>query len=121
MSPRGLRLGLFAAGVRLAEGLPAPLLYRLARVVAHLLSALPTPPRRRLRQNLAVVLGVPPASPLLRPFVQGAYRTQVANYVDLLRARRITPDEVTSRVAPPGEPTAGPSHAASVADEASVA
>jgi phosphatidylinositol dimannoside acyltransferase len=91
-----IRLGLFSAVVRLAEWLPAPLVYRLARAVGLLLSLLPTAPGRGLRRNLGVVLGGPPSSPLLRPYVRGAYRTQSANYADLLRGRRITAAEVAA-------------------------
>ncbi len=94
MSP----LGLFAAGVRLAEWLPAPPLYALAQAAGWVLSALPTGSQRHVRHNLARVLGVAPDSPTLRPYVRGIFRLQAANYVDLFRARRITPQEVTTRV-----------------------
>jgi lauroyl/myristoyl acyltransferase len=97
------RTRLFGAGVRLAETLPAPLLYRLARGAAGPLSLLPTPARRALRRNLGAVLEVPPDSPLLGPLVRGAYRTQCANYADLLRGRRLSGAEASARTVAEGE------------------
>ncbi|MGH2354863.1 MAG: lysophospholipid acyltransferase family protein [Chloroflexota bacterium] len=98
-----IRLGLFAAGVRLAEWLPAPLLYGLARVVGRLLSMLPLASRERLRRNLGQVLGVPPTSPEVRPHVLCAYQTQAANYVDLLRARKIASQDMGRQVVQDGD------------------
>jgi KDO2-lipid IV(A) lauroyltransferase len=97
------RLGLFTAGVRLAEWLPAPLLYRLARIAALLLSLIPTAAGRRLRRNLGVVLGVAPTSPALGPYVRGAYRTQCTNYADLFRGRTITPAEAAALTVADGD------------------
>ena len=98
-----IRLGLFAAGVRLAEWLPPAVLYGLAHAVGLGLSLLPSAPRRHLRQNLAVVLGVAPGAPTLDRYVRSIYRAQTTNYVDLLRAQRITADEATSSASPDGE------------------
>lgn len=98
-----IRLGLFRAGVWLAERLPAPLLYRLAGAVGRLLSGVPSAPRARLRRNLSHVLGVPPHSPAITPYVRQAYQTQAANYLDLLRARVMTPQEVAQRVVEEGD------------------
>ncbi|HEX2034948.1 MAG TPA: lysophospholipid acyltransferase family protein [Chloroflexota bacterium] len=98
-----IRLGLFAAGVWLGERLPGPLLFGLARLVALVLSAIPSAPRARLRRNLAVVLGVAPRSPVLRRYLREAYQTQVANYVDLLRSRTIAPAAAAQGVIPGGE------------------
>jgi lauroyl/myristoyl acyltransferase len=95
-------LGLFRAGIVLAERLPAWLLYRLADAAGLLLSAVPTRPRRRVGRNLAQVLGRPPCSLEVSRQVRRAYRVQAANYVDLLRARAIAPAEVARRVRPAG-------------------
>jgi KDO2-lipid IV(A) lauroyltransferase len=78
--------GLFVAGVWLARWLPASLWYLMARGAGWLLSQLPLAARDRLRHNLAHVLGVPPDSPALRPYVREAFQTQAQNYVDLCRS-----------------------------------
>ena len=91
-----IQLGLFAAGVRLAEWLPAPLLYGWAKVVGALLGALPLAPQRRLRHNLSVALGRPPNDPLVRRCVRRATQLHAGNYVDLFRSH-VVPDEVVGR------------------------
>jgi KDO2-lipid IV(A) lauroyltransferase len=95
-------VGLFRAGIALAERLPAWLLYRLADAAGLLLSVVPSPPRRRLRSNLAQVLRRPLDSPEVSRRVRRVYQVQAANYVDLLRARAISQDEVARRVRPAG-------------------
>jgi KDO2-lipid IV(A) lauroyltransferase len=95
-------LGLFAAGVRLAEWLPAWVLYALARGVALALAALPSAGRARLGHNLSRASGEPEHSPRLRRLVRRAFTIQASNYVDLMRTRRITPAEIGQRYSPDG-------------------
>ncbi len=98
-----IRLGLFLAGVRLAEWLPVAASYRLARLVALCLSYVPTAPQRRLRRNLAQVTGLPSTSPAVRRLARRAFQVQAANYVDLLRGRVIDQDELERRFVRVGE------------------
>lgn len=93
-----IAMGLFTTGMWLAEWLPAAPLYGLARLVGWLLSEIPSTARRRLRRNLARVFGTSPDAAGLRPYVRRVYQTQAANYVDLLRARRIAPEDVARRI-----------------------
>ena len=85
-----IQVGLFSAGVWLAERLPAPLLYGAARVLGALLGALPLAPQRRLRHNLAVVLGRPANDPVVRRCARAATQLHACNYVDLFRSRVVS-------------------------------
>jgi len=88
---------LFAFGVQLAERTPPKVLYGLARLLAALLATVPTRARAQLRRNLAQVTGLDPASEPLAGLTRQVYDMQVANYLDLMRSRRITPEEIRSR------------------------
>jgi lauroyl/myristoyl acyltransferase len=92
-----IRLGLFLAGMRLAEWLPPAVLYRLARLVALLWSYVPSAPQRQLRCNLAQVVGLPPTAPAVRRLARQAFQVQAANYVDLLRGRAVDQAELEDR------------------------
>jgi phosphatidylinositol dimannoside acyltransferase len=88
---------LFAAGVRLAEWLPAPSLYAVARLAGRLLALVPTAARSRLRNNLSRVTGQPAESAAVMALATQVYVLQTCNYVDLLRTRKITPEEIGRR------------------------
>ncbi len=88
----------FATGTWLAERLPAAPLYAVARALAELLASLPLPSRNRLRRNLSRASGESLASGRLAALVRQAHRTQLTNYVDLMRSRRISDAEVSRRV-----------------------
>ena len=92
----------FATGTWLAEHLPAAPLYAFARVLADLVASLPLPSRNRLRRNLSRAAEEPLASARLAALVRQAHRTQLTNYVDLMRSRRISDGEVSRRVQPGG-------------------
>jgi lauroyl/myristoyl acyltransferase len=85
---------LFAAGVAVAERVPAALAYGLGRLVALALASFPSAQRTRLRRNLARASGESLGARRLDGFVRTAYQTQVANYVDLMRYRRTSPQEI---------------------------
>ena len=88
---------LFAAGSRLAERLPAPIVYSVGSVIARLLAVVPSAPRGRLRRNLARAAGVSLGDRRLNALVISAYATQVANYLDLLRIRSLSVPDVARR------------------------
>jgi KDO2-lipid IV(A) lauroyltransferase len=98
-----IRLGLFAAGAWLAEWLPAPLLYLLARAIGWLASYVPAPPRTRLERNLAVVLGTCPNDPRVRRLVHRVYQTHAVNYADLLRGPRFSREQAAARFRQAGD------------------
>lgn len=100
---------LFSAGVRLAELLPARMLYGAGAAVARVLASAPSPARDRLRRNFSRVTGQSPSSSAVARLVREAYSLQVANYVDLMRTRRISRAEVEARYT-----TTGPGWAAMV-------
>ncbi|CAA9232047.1 MAG: hypothetical protein AVDCRST_MAG77-1058 [uncultured Chloroflexi bacterium] len=93
-----LTWALLAGGAWLAERLPGRPLYAAGRMVALLLAALPSAPRARLRRNLARATQLPLESPRLNTLVLRVYRTQVQNYLDLLRTRRASPAVAAARV-----------------------
>lgn len=72
-------------------------LYSLGRGVARALAIAPSAPRDRLRRNLARVTGFSLGDSRLNAPVRGVYETQVANYLDLLRIRRVLVPEVAQR------------------------
>jgi KDO2-lipid IV(A) lauroyltransferase len=88
---------LLSAGVVLAERTPPSLLYGAGRAVAGLLAALPTAARNRLQRNLARVTGLSLGDRRLDQLVRWVYATQVANYLDLLRIRKLSVPEVAGR------------------------
>ena len=103
-SARRRRLRLFGAGVRLAEALPAPLLYRLARGAAGPAQSAPHPGPAGAPAQPGGRPGGAPGLPLpAAPYVRGAYRTQCANYADLLRGRRLSAAEASARTVAEGE------------------
>jgi KDO2-lipid IV(A) lauroyltransferase len=81
-------------GVAVAERVPGVPLYAVGRLIAWLLAAAPSTTRNRLRRNLARASGESLTSPRLDRLVREAYATQVANYLDLLRYRRISEQEI---------------------------
>ncbi|HEU5316205.1 MAG TPA: lysophospholipid acyltransferase family protein [Chloroflexota bacterium] len=85
---------LLRAGVAVAERAPGAPLYALGRAIAPLLAATPSGARNRLRRNLARASGESLGSRRLDSLVREAYVTQVANYLDLLRYRRISVEEI---------------------------
>ena len=86
-----------AAGVFIAERVRPPALYVVGRLVARLFATLPSTPRTRLRRNLARVTGLSLGDRRLGAHVWRAYETQLANYLDLLRIRTLSIDEVAQR------------------------
>ena len=88
---------LLSAGVLVAERVPAAVLYGTGQGVARLLAALPSAPRTRLRRNLARASGLSLGDRQLNRLVRQAYETQVANYLDLLRIRRLAVPDVARR------------------------
>lgn len=84
----------FAAGAWLAERLPEGLVYLGGRVVARVIVLLPVAPRERLRRNLSRASGEALGSARLSVLVRLAYATQLTNYIDLMRSRRISEAEV---------------------------
>lgn len=88
---------LFAAGVRLAELLPAGALYRAGTTLARAIALVPTAARERLQRNLARVTGLAPGSAALAKLTQRVYELQVHNYLDLMRTRRISRAEIDRR------------------------
>jgi lauroyl/myristoyl acyltransferase len=85
---------LIAVGVAVAERVPGEPLYALGRLVAWVLASVPSATRTRLRRNLSRASGESLTSRQLDRLVGEAYALQVANYIDLLRYRRIGPDEI---------------------------
>ncbi|HEV2122705.1 MAG TPA: hypothetical protein VGW38_08020 [Chloroflexota bacterium] len=96
-------LYLFSAGIWLAERLSSAVIYGIATILGRAIATLPTAQRHRLRRNLAVVVDTSVDDPQLDPLVKQVFRTQAANYADLLRARCITPSEVEARLIQSGE------------------
>ena len=88
---------LFAFGVQLAEWVPARALYGLAQLLAPLLALVPTPARAQLRRNLTQVTGPTRNGGSMNSLTRQVYAMQIANYLDLMRSRRITPKEIRSR------------------------
>jgi KDO2-lipid IV(A) lauroyltransferase len=84
----------FAAGTWLAERLPSAVVYLAGRVAALVIVLLPVAPRERLRRNLSRASGEALGSARLAAFVRLAYATQLTNYIDLMRSRRISEAEV---------------------------
>lgn len=88
---------LLSLGVRLAERVPAGVLYGSGALAATLFARLPSAPRNRLRRNLARAAGLSLGERRLGGYVRSAYRTQVSNYLDLLRIRKLSIPDVARR------------------------
>jgi KDO2-lipid IV(A) lauroyltransferase len=98
-----IALGLFVAGVRLAEWLPAWLLYGAAWLLGAGLGRLPLPAQRRLADNLAVVLRIRPGDPVVWRCVRMATQLHVANYLDLFRSRVVGDEQVSRQFVQEGD------------------
>jgi KDO2-lipid IV(A) lauroyltransferase len=55
-------------------------------------------PREAVLQNLSVVMATSPSDPMLRPLAIEAFRTDAKNWIDTLRIRRASAEEIESQV-----------------------